>query len=185
MKHYLLFFLTFAIFFVTTAPSAHMQEKNAAGNSATLAFGEVSTVKPDARVVALSAYLSRQNSPLADYADVFVKSADENKLDWKLVAAISGVESTFGANIPANSYNGWGWGVYDDHFTRFASWDEAIKTISKGLKENYIDHGAQNVYGIGRTYASSPAWADHVVFYMNKIQDFSDALPDNTLSLTL
>ena len=32
-----------------------------------------------------------------------------NGLDYRLVPAISGVESTFGKHIPDNSYNAYGW----------------------------------------------------------------------------
>lgn len=157
--------------------------------SAKLADASLSATYPtkeDYRVAILKDYLTEKNSPLADYAKDFVENADKNGLDWKLVAAISGVESTFGQQIPSNSYNGWGWGVYGDHVIRFTSWDEAIAAISKGLKDNYVDKGAGNdVYAIGRSYAASPAWAGHVTYFLNNIQAFADAHPDKTLSLSL
>ena len=140
----------------------------------------------DNRVKILREFLESYNSPLAPFARVFVETADTNNLDWKLVAAISGVESTFGQQIPQDSYNGWGWGIYGNHVTYFSSWEDGIQIISKGLRENYIDKwGATNVYEIGRMYAASGTWASHVEFYMNRISDFTLLNPQNSLSISL
>ena len=37
--------------------------------------------------------------------------------------------------------------------------------------------GGKDIYQIGSMYASSPAWAGHVEYYMNKIQDFALSNP--------
>ncbi len=140
----------------------------------------------DYRADILRGYLNQYNSPLADNAEDFVKYADMYDLDWRFVAAISGVESTFGHQIPANSYNGWGWGVYGGNVTRFTSWEDGIETISKGLRENYMDKwGATNVYEIGSIYAASPTWAQRVEGFMYQIQVYSLKNPRNALSLTI
>ncbi|MBI2074797.1 MAG: glucosaminidase domain-containing protein [Candidatus Levybacteria bacterium] len=140
----------------------------------------------DNRAKILKAFLNSYNSPLADYSDTFVKSADNNKIDWKLLVAISGVESTFGQEIPYNSYNGWGWGIYGDNMIRFSSWDEAIETISKSIREKYINQwGAKDVYEIGRFYAASPTWAQRVNYFMEKINQFEYSNPKKVLSITL
>ena len=95
----------------------------------------------------------------------FIKTADEYNLDWKLVAAISGVESTFGKEIPNDSYNAWGWGVYGDNVIRFKSWTDGIETVSQGLRQRYMDQwGGKDIYQIGAMYASSPAWAGMLSF---------------------
>ena len=133
----------------------------------------------------LKAYLQSKKSPLADYADVFIREAKENNLDWRLVAAISGLESSYGVRIPYNSYNGWGWGIYGDKVLKFASWDEAIGTISKGLRKNYIDRGATDINSIGRIYAASPTWAERVTFIMNQMEKFDTAKKATTLSISL
>lgn len=123
------------------------------------------------RVVILYNFLDNYNSPLKNYALNFVEDADKYKLDYRLLAAISGVESTFGQQLPYNSYNAWGWGIYGDNMIRFNSYPEAITSISKSLRENYIDNWkAQNVYQIGRFYAASPTWAQRVVYFMGKIE---------------
>ena len=124
--------------------------------------------KQDIRVVTLRNYLESHNSPLSEHAEAFVAYADEYNLDWRLVAAISGVESTFGKRIPQNSYNAYGWanGTY-----RFSSWEESIETVSRTLRTKYIDKGATSISKIARIYAPpSSTWARNVKFFMRKIE---------------
>lgn len=140
----------------------------------------------DSRVTVLQNFLTQYNSPLVKYAPSFVKYADDYKLDWKLVPAISGVESTFGKEIPYGSYNGWGWGIYGTNMIYFPSWEDGIKTVSAGLRENYINKwGASDVYEIGRFYAASPTWARRVDYFMVKISEFALRNPQSTLPLSL
>lgn len=126
--------------------------------------------KFDYRVNVLTKYLSGHNSPLADYAGLFIYKADENGIDWRLIPAITGVESTFGKNIPINSYNAYGWanGRY-----RFESWEDSIEVVSKALREKYIDRGANTLPKIARRYAVSLSWEWKVRYFMNEI----DSIP--------
>ena len=120
----------------------------------------------DMREVILRQYLESHNSQLAAYSAVFIKYADEYNIDWRLVPAITGVESTFGKRIPYNSYNVYGWanGEYI-----FSSWDESIKIVTKALSEKYIARGANTTAEIGRIYAPpSSTWAKNVDFFKNK-----------------
>lgn len=140
----------------------------------------------DSRVKILKEFLKKYNSPLAENANDFVSFADKYSLDWKLVTAISGLESTFGQQIPYNSYNGWGWGIYGNNVIYFSSWKEGIETVSRGLRENYLDKwGTTNIYEIGEMYAASPTWASRVTYLMDTIAEFALANPKNTLSLSL
>jgi hypothetical protein len=163
-------FILSLIFFVNTT-SANAQTISA-GSSAAL-FNSDAEETTDSRVRILREYLEKNNSPLVPHAGFFVKIADKYDLDWKLVAAISGVESTFGQQIPYNSYNGWGWGIYGDNMIRFSSWEEGIETVSEGLRTKYMDKwGAKNVYEIGKFYAASPTWAQRVEYFMNSIENY-------------
>ena len=118
-------------------------------------------------------------------AQTFVETAEENGLDWKFVASIAGVESTFGHHIPYNSYNGWGWGVYGDNVIRFTSWDEAITVISQTLKKKYVDNGATDVYAIGRIYAADSNWARKVKHFMTDIAQYEKTFTDKRLSISI
>jgi hypothetical protein len=131
----------------------------------------------DPRAVVLKDYLTKYNSPLTDHAQDFVEAADFYGVDWKLVPAIAGVESTFGKRIPGG-YNAWGWGVYGDNRIYFQSWRDGIYTLNKGLKEKYINRGLTNPYAMNTIYASSPTWGTKVSYFMNDIEQFSKAQTD-------
>lgn len=121
----------------------------------------------DYRVVTLRKYLQGHNSPLSDSAEHFVAYADAYGLDWRMVPAISGVESTFGKRIPKNSYNAYGWanGNYS-----FESWEDSIEKVSRTLREKYYDKGATTINQIARKYAPpSTSWAWKVNFFMDNI----------------
>lgn len=127
----------------------------------------------DYRVANLRIFLEKYNSPLVSYAEDFVAYADENGIDYRLVPAITGVESTFGKRIPPKSYNAYGWanGAY-----KFTSWEDSIEHVSKTLKVSYIDRGAGSVHEIARIYAPpSSTWGGNVSFFISKI----DTLPLN------
>ena len=127
----------------------------------------------DFRVENLRKFLQKYNSPLAPYAEEFVIYADENNLDYRLVPAITGVESTFGKRIPKGSYNAYGWanGEYE-----FESWKDSIKHVSEVLKSSYIDRGVISINQIARVYAPpSTTWGGNVAFFVRKI----DTLPLN------
>lgn len=133
---------------------------------------EVSAKKLDKEAQILAAYLSKYNSPLQYHAQDFVDAAKEYDLDWKLVPAIAGVESTFGKQIPGG-FNGWGWGVYGTQAIYFSSWREGIFTVSKGLKEDYISRGLLDPYAMNKRYAASKTWGSKVSFFMNDLEKFA------------
>lgn len=161
------------VFFSTPAMAlASTSSGSVAAQSASLIDKSRDPYSNDKRVITLYDFLGLYHSPLQEYADVFVRTADKYDLDWRLVAAISGVESTFAKEMPSSSYNAWGWGIYGNNMIYFQSYQDAIETISKSLRENYINKwGSKNVHQIGRFYASSPTWSQRVVFFMNKIDN--------------
>jgi hypothetical protein len=163
-------FLSLAIFLIlffklTSNASA---EVYVAGASAGLK--QSTNFSSDSRVTTLRKFLKGHQSPLTDYADELVAASDKYGLDWRLVAAISGVESTFGKKIPRGSYNAYGWANGD---YRFKSWEDSIEIVSQTLRTKYIDKGAPTINKIGRRYAPpSTTWARNVKFFMYKIESF-------------
>lgn len=103
--------------------------------------------------------LNRYNSPLTDNVDDFLKTCGKYNLDCYLLPAIAGLESTFGKFIYPNSYNPFGWG---GGYIMFANWNEGIETVGRGLRERYVNLGAQTTVEIGRIYSESPTWAIRV-----------------------
>lgn len=178
--------ILFAIIVILiTNPQKAYSEQKASGSSAIL-VPTSPIVKEDVRVKILTQYLKQFDSPLTPSAETFVKTADRYQLDWKLMVAISAVESTYGQQIPHNSYNAWGWGVYGDNVIRFSSFDEGIETVSKGLREQYINSwGVDDIYSIGKIYSASPTWAQRVEATMNRIERFAANNTATTLHISL
>ena len=181
--------ILFAILIVATtlifSQKTYAQEK-ASASSANIKPTLETQVGYDYRVKIVESYLRKFNSPMTDNAKDFVYYADKYDLDWKLVLAIAGVESTYGNQIPPSSYNAWGWGIYGDNVIRFKSWKEGIQTVSQGIRERYMDKwGGKDIYEIGAAYASSPHWANSVNIHLEMIQAHILSNPRETLSLSL
>ncbi len=144
--------------------------ENISGESASI-NKVVDSVSYDYRVENLRKYLDKYNSPLSLYAEEFVTYADANGLDYRLVPAITGVESTFGKHIPTDSYNAYGWANGEYSFT---SWQDSIAHVSEVLKISYIDKGAPTIAKIAKRYAPpSTTWGHNVSYFVGKI----DTLP--------
>ena len=172
-------FITFAMTVATHPVFAHEEESDGAARMTT--FKDLS----DNRANIIRGYLHQFNSPLEDEAQTFVREADKNNIDWKLVVAIAGTESTFGKHIPGGSYNAWGWGVFTgaQDGVHFTDWKDGIVQVSQGLRKNYIDRGATNIYDIGWIYAANGiSWGDHVNFFMQQIASYT---PDDPVALSV
>lgn len=115
------------------------------------------TVVPgDARGLLLKEFLEEHESPMSPYAEMIVREADKNNLDFRLVVAIAMCESNLGKRMPSkDSYNAWGISVYSgqNHGATFKDWESAITWVSKYLKERYFDRGLTDLYAIGEVYA--------------------------------
>lgn len=186
MRRAFIFFVVLLLSILTFIfPEKIYAQEKAAGNSAILASGQKEAGE-DYRAKVLKNFLKLYNSPLSSSSEAFVKAADTYELDWKLLVAISGVESTFGQQILYGSYNAWGWGIYGNNAIYFESWNQAIETISKGLRVDYINRwGAEDMYQIGRFYAASPTWAYRVAYFMQKIDQFAANDPESALPISL
>ena len=172
MKQIITFLVCTLILLFVGATS--VRADNIAGVSGQLVNSSVK--KDDIRVKKLTAFLAKHNSPLTDQAPVFVATADKYGMKdrWAMIAAIAGVESTFGKFIPKNSYNAWGWGIPTGARSGigFDNWEDGIETVTKGLKEKYVDRGLTTPEKIMRVYAPpSHTWASNVKFFMAKIEN--------------
>lgn len=136
-----------------------------------LIMPDVQTRELDPRAKILASYFAKYNSPLENQAQDFIDAADTYGVDWKLVPAIAGVESTFGKN--SYGYNAWGWGIYGNQSLNFGSWRDGIFTVTGGLKENYINKGLTEPYAMNRIYATSPVWGGKVTHFINDLDNFA------------
>lgn len=138
-----------------------------AGASASL-VDELS--KEDLRAEQLELALKYYKSPLANYSAHFVQMADKYGIDWRLLPAISGVESTFAKNYIEGTYNAYGWG---GGTIRFESWEDSIERVSKALGEKYYGRGLNTPSKIAPVYCPpSRVWAKNVTFFINKLDEF-------------
>lgn len=126
----------------------------------------------DIRVANLKFFFRKYESVLYDKSEYIVKMADQYKLDYRLIPAIAMQESGLCKHIYEGSHNCWGWGIYGNKVTRFDSYEEAIETISRGLKKNYIDKGLVTPEDIMRKYTppSTGSWSFGVNFFLKIIE---------------
>jgi hypothetical protein len=123
------------------------------------------TYQPDStKVRNVREYLEGRNSPLAQYAEVFVEAADHYGIDYRIIAAISIIESS-GGKHNFRPHNAWGWGRMT-----FSSWEEGIWTVSKGIG-GYYSRGLTTPKLISTYYCPPNAqrWAQNVELVMNLI----------------
>ncbi len=136
-----------------------------AGHSAIISYNEnkESTLRNSTiKKVVVRRVLERYGSPLAKETDSFIDYCTEYGLDCYLLPSITGLESYFGRYTYPNSYNPFGWG---GGYVMFDNWDTAIGEVAKGLRENYVDRGADTVEKIAPIYAESKTWAVRVNYF--------------------
>ncbi len=164
-----------AIAFGTFVPTA-----NAATNTQDTNVLAINT--QDLRVQALENVLSKYGSPLAPYAAFYVETADKYEMDWRLLPAIAGLESSFGLRQMPGSYNSYGWGgghIY------FESIEDGVETVLSALKTKYASRGATTVETIAPIYSESPTWAPRIRSFMNKFEAEYARLGMHSLELTI
>jgi len=136
----------------------------------------------DERVVKMHLVLEEYNSPMAGYEQELIEAAEKYNLDWTLMAAIAGTESSFGRRMPANCVNPYGWGIYGNNRLCFESFVDAANTVSQGLGERY---NTTSLATIAATYnkVSTSGWLAHTTFFVNKIKNYE--IPVHELPFTL
>ena len=75
----------------------------------------------DSRAAQMRTILTKYNSPMIGLENILIRTAEEYGLDWTLLAAIAGTESSFGKHMPGDCINPYGWGIYGDHKLCFIS----------------------------------------------------------------
>ena len=134
---------------------------------------KIDTKISDARSANLKKFFRKHNSVLYDHADYIVQISDTYGFDYRLLPAIAMQESTLCRAIPVDSHNCWGWGIYGDNVIRFASYEEAIKTVAEGIKKEYLDKGLTTASKIMQKYTpSSPngSWAYAVNKFLRDLE---------------
>ena len=182
--HNLIVGLFISAYFLSLKPSETVQvteriadskgEKRIEMETHEIAYKEVDRVK------VLEEFLEKYNSPFADNADTFVEVADEKGLDYRLLPAISCMESTCGQKILPDTYNAWGWGMSqaalaNGTYIRFDSWEEAIETVGEGIAKNYAANGLDTPEKMAPVYTppNSVNWRNGVRFFMRQMDEIA------------
>jgi len=108
---------------------------------------------------ALDEWMRRKNpgSPLIGMGDVFVREGQANGIDPRALVAIARAESSLGSDPGARArHNAFGWGPH----IGFASWEENIATVARGLRSGYLDEGLVTLAQIQGKYAPDGAAND-------------------------
>ena len=145
-----------------------------------IAMADITEVVVDTRADRIDEYFASRGLPLAGHGKTFVKAADENDLDWRLVAAIAMRETTGGkfmCKSPKAPNNPFGWGSCK---FGFESLDQSIEKVTQHLAGNHpnTDHyyGGKDVKGILQTYNPPTVvekYADQVMKIMEDIENTS------------
>lgn len=165
----LILLITLSFFLLSYNPV--LAQKNA-GNSAEINYTSTLIVKKEDKInyslkkKTIHDLLEKYNSPMIDSVDDYIKICQKYDLDCYLLPAISCLESTCGKFILPNSYNPFGWGggrIMCD------GWGDCIERVGKGLREQYIDKGAESLADIGRIYSESATWTPRVQYFINQM----------------
>lgn len=143
---------------------------------------QIKAVEHDSRPAQMRVVLTKYNSPMIGLEHKLIAIAEKYNLDWTLMAAIAGTESSFGKRMPHECINPYGWGIYGDNKLCFESFETAAEAVATGLAKKY---NTTSLETIGRTYnkVSTEGWIKHTRFFMNKIK--TAQVPVSALPITL
>lgn len=125
---------------------------------------------------AISAFF--EGGPLAAYGPTMASAAYKYKIDPRLCAAVSIIESSGGVYC-IKPHNAWGWGAADSNpyalASGWSSWEEAIESWHKGMAESKTGLAtAGTLDELGAIYCSSADWSAEVADQMEKISAIAD-----------
>lgn len=88
----------------------------------------------DPRTIRLQRFFSKLHCPIKNLSEDFIRVADDNNLDWRLLPSISIVESSGGKAFKNNNILGW------------ANGDRSFPTIRAGIAEVAFKLGKSSLY---------------------------------------
>lgn len=117
----------------------------------------------DVRTVRLRKFLLQLHCPVQDLAADFIRAADANHLDWRLLPSISVIESGGGKAYRNNNIFGWNNGEQS-----FFSIRDSIPVIASKLGRSPL-YRNRDVAGKLRVYNPNETYAESVMAVMNRM----------------
>ncbi len=134
------------------------------GIAASITDQQPATVLPaDPRVHTLHGFFKKLDCPIANLAPDFVRVADANNLDWRLLPSIAVLESGGGKVYRNNNIFGWNNGNKP-----FASIKSGLEVVAFKLGKSPL-YSKYDSLGKLRIYNSNQQYADEVISLMNRI----------------
>jgi hypothetical protein len=113
-------------------------------------------MRQDPRQIRIKKFFEQNGCPLSKLSAEFVREADANDLDWRLLPSITFVESSGGKYYQNNNVFGW-----NSCHTRFSSVRAGLHLVASTLGSSTL-YRDKNTEGILRIYNPSPEYASRV-----------------------
>ncbi len=117
----------------------------------------------DPRILSLRRFFQRHNSPVQHLSEVFIKEADNNNLDWRLLPGLALVES--GGGQHCQKFNLFGWMNGKAAFTSFT---DGIRQVAWFLSNSHY-YRNKSVDRVLLTYNPDPTYRAKVLSVMAMI----------------
>ncbi len=119
----------------------------------------------------LRQFLLKYDSPLAEYTDFLIETAEKYKLDHRLLPAIAMQETNLCKKAKEDSHNCWGYNVTGGNYKFFDNYEQAIETVGKTLAKYRDSHNLVTPEEIEKRYtpSSNGSWAESVNFFMERL----------------
>jgi len=121
----------------------------------------------DPRVAKLQGFFHKLDCPVAGLAEDFVRVADKNHLDWRLLPSIAVIESGGGKAYRHNNIFGWNQGNQS-----FSSIRSGLETVGYKLGRSPL-YQRRDSLGKLRIYNENEDYAHSVILLMNRISSFN------------
>jgi hypothetical protein len=117
----------------------------------------------DPRILSLRKFFQKNNSPAQHLSEVFIREADNNGLDWRLLPGLALVESGGGKHCQRFNLFGWMNGK-----ASFESFTDGIRQVAWHLSNSRY-YRNKSVSRILLTYNKDPMYRTRVMYVMRLI----------------
>lgn len=125
----------------------------------------------DVRIGKVLDFLESYHSPLAEYANTLVETADKYNIDYRWIPAIAMQESGGCAKVIGNSKNCFGFGIHGGKVKKFDSYEAGIDAVGKYLAKNK-ENGLDTIDKLGDLYnpINYNDWKGKVNLFLTEMQ---------------